>query len=277
MKNIHLIPTDKPSRLHLGNSGLVLCDLNFGKNTINGQHIYITSDEEIKEGDWVLGDFPDKPIGKVISKYGEEFTAQSLNGDKYGLAQYDSKKIILTTDQDLIKDGVQAIDDEFLEWFVKNPSCEEVEVAKGKMKLNDDGQEYGFPDMSKYKIIIPKEEPKQIKCYCGHTSYCDCSPLEESKQETLEEVAENYADKQSDISMRQNPLEYSKSGEELWYESKVDFIEGAKWQQERMYSEEEAIEFFIEGYRQRAIASNLIFDNASKMYAISLFEQFKKK
>ena len=96
-------------------------------------------------------------------------------------------------------------------------------------------------------------------------------------KETLEEVAENYADKQSDISMRQNPLEYSKSGEELWYESKVDFIEGAKWQQERMYSEEEAIEFFIEGYRQRAIASNLIFDNASKMYAISLFEQFKKK
>jgi hypothetical protein len=23
-------------------------------------------------------------------------------------------------------------------------------------------------------------EPKQIKCYCGHTSYCDCSPLDES-------------------------------------------------------------------------------------------------
>jgi hypothetical protein len=22
-----------------------------------------------------------------------------------------------------------------------------------------------------------KEEPKQIKCYCGHTTYCDCSPL----------------------------------------------------------------------------------------------------
>ncbi len=27
-------------------------------------------------------------------------------------------------------------------------------------------------------------EPKQIKCYCGHTTYCDCSPLEEPKQET---------------------------------------------------------------------------------------------
>jgi len=51
----------------------------------------------------------------------------------------------------------------------------------------------------------------------------------------------------------------------------------SKWQKERSYSEEEAIEFFIEGYRQRAIASNLIFDNTSRMYAISLFEQFKKK
>ena len=23
-------------------------------------------------------------------------------------------------------------------------------------------------------------EPNQIKCYCGHTSYCDCSPLDEA-------------------------------------------------------------------------------------------------
>lgn len=38
------------------------------------------------------------------------------------------------------------------------------------------------------------EEPKQIKCYCGHTIMCDCSPLDEPKQETLEEAAEKYAD-----------------------------------------------------------------------------------
>ena len=23
-----------------------------------------------------------------------------------------------------------------------------------------------------------KEEPKQIKCYCGHTTYCDCGQIE---------------------------------------------------------------------------------------------------
>jgi len=52
---------------------------------------------------------------------------------------------------------------------------------------------------------------------------------------------------------------------------------GAKWQAERMYSEEDLKEAFIEGYKQRAEKSNLIFDNASIMYAIHLFEQFKKK
>ena len=26
---------------------------------------------------------------------------------------------------------------------------------------------------------------EQIKCYCGHTTYCDCIPLEELKQERM--------------------------------------------------------------------------------------------
>jgi hypothetical protein len=120
MKNIHVLPTDKPSRLHLNNSGLVLCDLNFGKNTINGQNIYITSDEEIKEGDWHF-----KKTNNTVGNY----KLDSINPNK---GRYN--KIILTTNQELINDGVQLITDEFLEWFVKNPSCEEVEVEQFKKK-----------------------------------------------------------------------------------------------------------------------------------------------
>jgi hypothetical protein len=41
--------------------------------------------------------------------------------------------------------------------------------------------------IGEFKIIIPNEE--QTKCYCGHTTYCDCGP-EEPKQETLEKY--NY-------------------------------------------------------------------------------------
>jgi len=36
-------------------------------------------------------------------------------------------------------------------------------------------------------------------------------------------------------------------------------------------------EAFIEGYKQRAESSNLIFDNVSRMYAISLFDEWIKQ
>ena len=142
MKNIHILQTDKPSRLSLMHNQLV-----FSKEYCwNPQHIYITSDEEIKEGvdQWYL----DKVLNKPYNSGG---------------AQYSSKQdvIILTTDQDLIKDGVQAIDDEFLEWFVNNPNCEEVEIERGYRGYN----------LVNYKIIIPKEEPKQERMYSEEEVY----------------------------------------------------------------------------------------------------------
>ena len=69
----------------------------------------------------------------------------------------------------------------------------------------------------KYKITIPKEEPKQ---------------------ETLEEAAEKYF-KEKEI------LGYT-------YEIRDGFILGAKWQQERMYSEDDMIMFadFFHNYKE---------------------------
>ena len=157
MKNVHILPTDKPSRLYLNSENKIfITDVEMKCG--NTQHIYITSDEEIKEGDW----FYDLDTKYIKIKQSWENSHLDFNG----------KKIILTTDQDLIKDGVQAIDDEFLEWFVNNPSCEEVEVERhhgintsiaevnaisGDGSLNWEGKS----DLRDYKIIIPKEEPKQ--------------------------------------------------------------------------------------------------------------------
>jgi hypothetical protein len=185
-------------------------------------NIYITSDEEIKEANWVLGDYPDNPIGKVIAKYGKEYTVQCLNGNKCGLAQYDAKKIILTTDQNLIKNGVQAIDDTFLKWFVNNPSCEEVEV--------ESWQPYADFDFD-YKIIIPQEKAKQ-ECLHQESSFrgyykdgcytfwgSGIIVVEEPKKETLEEAAEKYVE---NFSMS------VKSARQ------IGFIDGAKLQAERI-------------------------------------------
>jgi len=169
MKNLHLISTNKPSRLHItGKLSLYPQGLSTkSQGLCKNQHIYITSDEEIKEGDWVYHYASNK-----LFKY-----------DGRGLC-VEVKKIILTTDQSL--DGVQAIDDEFLEWFVNHSECESIEVknemyvpqSNGKIS---DGKITHEISLNKedntlpwYKIIIPKEEPKQIKCYCGHTTICDC-------------------------------------------------------------------------------------------------------
>jgi hypothetical protein len=151
MKNIHLIKTDKPSRLWVNNLRRryeLETEPLIGSNT--AQHIYITNDEEIEEGDWhVLKD------GDYKGELRQLITKPS--------SPYISSKVILTTDIDLIKNGIQAIDDEFLEWFVKNPSCESVEV-KEKQHFEADKSKRINPLNGvyySYKIIIPQEESKQ--------------------------------------------------------------------------------------------------------------------
>ena len=152
MKNIHILPTDKPSRLHEYD---YLSPMGLSKEPLQwrlGRNIYITSDEKIKNEDWCI-----TAKGNLLQMIEEDTVL--------GFALLGCEKIILTTDQDLIKDGVQAIDDEFLEWFVKNPSCEEVEVETyfKKIGVETDANGYRVVDVlgKNYKIIIPKEEPKQ--------------------------------------------------------------------------------------------------------------------
>jgi hypothetical protein len=170
MENIHILTTLNPSRMLRGFDGIRLF-----KNEVSPDNqwcvnvnIHITNDEEIKDGDKRINNYQMKPKGEEIP----------------------SKKIILTTDQDLIKDGVQAIPDEFLEWFVKNPSCEKVQVES---KITKDGvwtDLKGYVELPtihsiNYKIIIPKEEPS-TKLHKGEV--VDESYPKEFKQETLEEV-----------------------------------------------------------------------------------------
>jgi hypothetical protein len=51
--------------------------------------------------------------------------------------------------------------------------------------------------------------------------------------------------------------------------TEVDFIEGAKWKAERMYSEEEVLELLL---KSKIETSNLYYEDMKEW-----FEQFKKK
>ena len=270
-KNLWAIPIDKSSRLYTNNGTLHLDKYSRASNGITkNQNIFITSDEEIKEGDWALDLCEDLGLKN-----------QPFKVDKATLkfANQECEKIILTTDQDLINDGVQSIDDDFLEWFVKNPSCEyvEVELIDTFKKTNEvyvdaitSGNYYEI--IKKYKIIIPKEEI--INCeHCGgdgiyitaDSERVECPmcekgkiPKEEPKQETLEEAAEKYADFSNDYV----PLAFGSKFNET---TKRDFIEGAKWQAERMYSLDEIKYAMKNGYGIKYFSEHKFLKNLNNL------------
>jgi hypothetical protein len=278
MKNVHILPTDKPSKLFF-NHNKNFEKYQFSKEPfVNGltntsnQNIYITSDEEIKEGDWFIDDCESDAISilyKCLEIKPFEYIRTEFNKHDFK----DCKKIILTTDKDLIKDGIQAIDDEFLEWFVKNPSCEYIKTEKW---LDDEGGVL-------YSRIIPKEEPKQEtdnlkafkKLVSGEVSGAMKDFVEEKlgkeiKQETIEEAADLW-------SIDTNNVHPADS-----YIAKKGFLAGAKLQQERSYSEEDMTKFvsFVGKNYIKAKGFYYMKGDFEKKHKVSIhqiLEQFKKK
>ena len=144
MKNIHVLPTDKPTRLFTSDSDLVLAGYP-ATEFKTGKNIYITSDESIKVGDYSY------EMRNIIDKIDESYDLEVMNAI--------ASKIILTTDVELIADGIQAIPEEFLEWFVKNQSCPNVNVEKQYITpLGDVVATCYDNERLTYKIIIPKED-----------------------------------------------------------------------------------------------------------------------
>lgn len=259
MKNLFLVPTPDETRVAIKSDGFLFLTNHPYPNSpkFANHHIYITNNEKPKDGDWCL------PFMNGKLDITEEYPIYKMkNGDFY----CEDKKIILTDDTELINDGVQSINDEFLEWFVNNQSCEEVDILIEKIpytKLHHTNIFY-----NEYKIIIPKEEHKQDLPKFGTKEFNDlCYKFMggKSKQETLEEVC--------------NKINFINPRERVAYYNGLK--NGAKYQQEQdknKYSEEEiipllnALQYFIDRVENGTIKSKTTY----KMYK-ELLEQFKKK
>jgi hypothetical protein len=100
MKNLHILPTDKPSKLGYIFDNLILNSKLLSPTLYKNQNIYITDDSKIRERDWFLN-----TLNNQVNKCDDLIYEKNVNLSSW------CKKIILTTDQDLIKDGVQEIDD----------------------------------------------------------------------------------------------------------------------------------------------------------------------
>jgi len=274
MKNIHLIPTDKPSRLFLNkvNNKLLLdsdtyCDLIRILPSSNYQNIYITNSEEIKEGDWCY----DKVLNLI-------FQTDNHTDFKYANQTDNVLKIILTTDQDLIKDGVQSIDDEFLEWFVNDPSCETVCVIEEYKKCirNNDGTDQNCIESINCQgwVFGEYKQPDKHDCEQRFVGYKIIIPQEEPNQETIEEAAEIFFDKRAKEEGFENWTQIIVQQEWEFIESFP--VEFAKWQQGRRYSDEEMYSALQK--------LRLVFKSGVKKWQEDFefdldkwFEQFKKK
>jgi len=284
MKNIHTLPTSLPSRLgYLTKKGkevfkdLRLFDV-FMPTILDGenQHIYITNSEEIKEGDWGYCKSRNK-ICKVtgISKWThKDDYSIDLDNENYFIHHSYCKKIILTTDQYLIADGVQSIDDEFLEWFVKNTSCEEVDLDT-----------FSMGDKVLYNVVFPQEELKQELIV--PSGYYD----EDSKDFEIASLVDFTDDEQESIEIMQEAKEMAKeqetieevalnfskqflnNGENSEYEAQAALIGvkfGANWQAEQNKEYIHKLLDIIQWYDNNS-------DVRPDLETFEWYEKFKKK
>ena len=160
-QNIYIFETNKPSKI----IGATIYSLEL-LSEVNDEsmsawnvnkNIYITFKENFKVGGYFL------PKGHLHPHKLKEFNKvsgdlESENGLCYDITKCDA--IVLTTDEDLIKDGVQAIDDKVLEWIIKNPTCKFAKVEKVVKDIStrvSDDIKYPNLEVVFYEVEIPKK------------------------------------------------------------------------------------------------------------------------
>jgi hypothetical protein len=115
-------------------------------------------------------------------------------------------------------------------------------------------------EYKKHSTSLPDEWAK-IAAYKIYKSISD--KIEEPKKEILEEAAENH------INKFYTTYAFKKVLESL-------FIDGAKWQAERMYSESDKIMKFLNTEKELKLSDAKTIERI-KWYFETYFEQFKKK
>ena len=163
MKNLHILPTDKPSRLsfdfddnkYLLTNDLVLFD---NQNLLENRNIYITSDDEIKENNT---HFYNLYSGQLhISGNHTDYIAINKNG---------CKKIIATTDVSL---GLPQPSDSFIKKYIEeynkgsvitNVLVEYELISNEEYFLNTINPDENVPYFDENLKINPKDNTITIK------------------------------------------------------------------------------------------------------------------
>jgi hypothetical protein len=145
-KNVHFIPTEQESNVYrslLTDKYFVLSEkllMNVSESNRENQFVYIIVDEIIREGDWFIGD------GISIRQCTLNNAGNICFKGGWYSGSSNCKKIVLTNDPQLIKDGVQELTKEQLQALVECYPLNYVEV--------EEFNAYGV-DNWKYSINFP--------------------------------------------------------------------------------------------------------------------------
>ena len=157
---VHMLPTDKSYILSIngkifstGGVGREMGKKHGLKETIP-QHLYITTDEEIKEDDWFINTGSSgHPTAKVYQANSENSKAFKEFGPYPEI-----RKIIATTDSKLITDGVAKSPQSFIEEYCKAGGIDEVLVEYEEKFIQNSLK--GYKRMMDEVIeVIPKLNP----------------------------------------------------------------------------------------------------------------------
>lgn len=240
MRNIFLLPTKDGVDSDLFYHCLVGCEKTLQYKTedkirrkemikagINQpQFVYITCDNAVLNKDWFIFNAANKLLLLQAKQVKNNIIIIDYNNEVG--SWIDSKychKVALTNDPALIKDDVQQVSIDFMQWYIKNHTCEYVNV------INND-----------YLLWKNSNVDKLAECYSI------LIPQEESKQDLIESAAEAAYKFESDSSF---PDEHAHK------EFIRIFKKGANKQKEfTRYSEDDMIEF--SKWRVSYHASNLV-------------------
>lgn len=298
MKNIHVLATPNPSRLYytISMNGYVLHLSETPKiksSQLRHQYIYITDNSEIKEGDWCfeLYNGESKAINPVmfIDELGNKWYLRKANMN-YPANDNECKKIILTDNPELIKEGVQSIPNEFLEWFVKNSSREFVEVVNDEFYLKKAFIEGENAIAYEYKIIIPSEENNIIDNWLQKNGNPEIDKQVEEEAKNLLKTEIDWSgfpkstqEKVGYIETKQETLEevkdlkyYRANAEEDYMQTPISVLRYITEleQSKNKYSEED-----MKKYGEFAVSKflNVKKTTLTKNYFSEFIEQFKKQ
>ena len=249
MKNIHVFPSRIPGKLgyigesnqyHLFSNGENPHDL--FDNLATYKDMYITSENPIEVDDWCLSLSKD-------AAYGEVYRCWNV-----ALINEEDRKIVLTTNKNLIQEGVQEIGLTFLQWFISNSKCESVGLVT---QYKTSGGEWISYDKDFWEEGGNK--PNYIT-----TRFLPII-LKDSSNLILDELAEQYA------------LEKQNVDTSKYYIALEAFKKGFEAHQKRSYTYEEMKESFSRGHDSARLKgsykSNDSFEEDWEIWS----NQFKKE